>query len=138
MWNNDRTKMTFLLSFQFATRLNSHNTNETEFINELWFINFFYIVNSNLHNWSFESTELTFSTLLRFFPRLLTSKHLKIFSTFLVGRNLAIWKTCFSVPQNAKKKENHLKHKTKWVTDFLLTVRSSSMYNYTCHYEVST
>ena len=33
--NDDRTKMIVLPSFQLATRLNSQNTNETEFINEL-------------------------------------------------------------------------------------------------------
>ena len=36
------------------------------------------------------------------------------------------------------RKENQLKHKTKWITYFLLTVRSSRMKDYTCHYEVST
>jgi len=46
-------------------------------------------------------------------------------------------KTCFSAPQNAKK-ENKLKQKTKCVTGFLLTVRSSSMEDYTCHHVVST
>jgi len=33
--------MIHLPSFQLATRLNSQNTNETEFINELWHINLF-------------------------------------------------------------------------------------------------
>jgi hypothetical protein len=33
--NDDRIKMIVLASFHFATRLNSQNTNETEFINEL-------------------------------------------------------------------------------------------------------
>jgi len=35
IWNDDRTKIIVLPSFQLATRLNSQNTNETEFINEL-------------------------------------------------------------------------------------------------------
>jgi len=35
IWN-ERTKMILLPSFQLATRLNSQNTNETVFINELW------------------------------------------------------------------------------------------------------
>jgi len=35
IWNNDRTKMIFLPSFQLPTRLNSQNANETEFIIEL-------------------------------------------------------------------------------------------------------
>ena len=36
--------MIVLLSFQLATRLNSQNTNETEFINEIWHINFLWIL----------------------------------------------------------------------------------------------
>ena len=39
IWNDDRTSMIVFPSFQLATRLNSQNTNETEFINELWHIN---------------------------------------------------------------------------------------------------
>jgi len=41
IWNDDRTKMIVLPSFQLATRLNSQNTNETVFIIERWHINFF-------------------------------------------------------------------------------------------------
>jgi len=47
--NDDRTKMLVLLSFQFATRLNSQNTNESEFINELQHINIF--MNIGISNW---------------------------------------------------------------------------------------
>jgi len=36
IWNDNRTKMIVLPSFHLATPLNSQNTNETEFINELW------------------------------------------------------------------------------------------------------
>jgi len=36
IWNDDRTKMIVLPTFQLATRLNSLNTNETEFIYVLW------------------------------------------------------------------------------------------------------
>jgi len=39
IWNVYRNKMIVLHSFQIATRLNSQNTNETEFIKELWHIN---------------------------------------------------------------------------------------------------
>jgi len=35
------TEMRVLPSFQLATRLNSQNTNEKEFINELWHINLY-------------------------------------------------------------------------------------------------
>jgi len=36
------------------------------------------------------------------------------------------------------RKENQLKHKTKCVTDLLVTVRTLSMKDYTCHYGLST
>ena len=108
------------------------------FINGLWHINFYMNFGiSNWHNSSFESTKLKFFTLFQFLTRLLTSKHLKIFSTYLVGRNVAIWETCFSATQNAKK-ENSWNIKSKCVTNILLTVRSSSMKDYTCHYVGST
>ena len=42
IWNNDRTKIIVLSSFQLATQINSQNRNETEFINVLWHINFLY------------------------------------------------------------------------------------------------
>ena len=48
-----------------------------------------------------------------------------------------MWKTCFSPSQNAKNKESW-NIKTKCVRDFLLTVRSSIMKDFTCHYVVST
>jgi len=39
IWNDYPTKMIVLPSFQLATRLNSQNINEIEFINDLWHIN---------------------------------------------------------------------------------------------------
>ena len=63
---------------------------------------------------------MKFFTLFHFLKKLLTSKHLKLFSTFLVGRNGTVWKTCFSGPQNEKRK-NQLKPKTKCVTYILVT-----------------
>jgi hypothetical protein len=36
IYNDDRTKIIVLPTFQIATRLNSQNRNETEFINELY------------------------------------------------------------------------------------------------------
>ena len=36
IWNDDRIKMIILPSFELATRLNSQNTNKTEFINEFY------------------------------------------------------------------------------------------------------
>jgi len=51
-------------------------------------------------------------TLFQFLTQFLTSKYLKIFSTYLVGQNGAMRKTCFSATQNVKK-ENQLKHKNQ-------------------------
>jgi len=56
-WNIDRTKMIVLPSFQLATRLNSHKTNETEFINENWHINKF--MNFDISNWHNRIFKLT-------------------------------------------------------------------------------
>jgi hypothetical protein len=81
--------------------------------------------------------KMIFITLFQFLKRLLTSKLLKLFSTYLEGRNGAMWNLCFSAPQNAKK-DNHLKHKNQVPNTLLLTVRTSSMKDYTCHYGVST
>jgi hypothetical protein len=75
-------------------------------------------------------------TLFRFLTQLLTSKHLNLFSSYLVGRNGTMWITCFSVPQNAKN-ENQLKHKNQ-VRNRLFIDRSWCMKVYTCHYVVST
>ena len=51
------TIMIVLHSFHLATRLNSQNTNETEFINELLNINLFMNIGiSNWHNWNFDLT----------------------------------------------------------------------------------
>jgi len=138
IWNNDRTKIIVLPSFQVVTRINSQNRNETEFISILWLtILCMNIGIFNWHNWGFHLTNMRFFTLFLFLTRFLTSKYLKLFSTYLVGRKRAMWKTCFSAPHNAKK-ENQLKHKTKCITAFLSTDRSSRMNDYTCHYEVST
>ena len=113
IWNDDPTKMILLPSFQLATRLNSQNTNETEFINERWHINLFMnICISNWNNRSFDLTKMLFLNLFQFLTRLITSKHLELFSTYLVGRNGTMWKTCFSATLNAKK-EIPLKHKNQ-------------------------
>ena len=44
IWKDHRTNMIVLPSFKLATRLNSQNTNETKFINELWQINLLILV----------------------------------------------------------------------------------------------
>jgi len=67
---------------------------------------------SNQHNWSFDLKKVTFLNLFQFLTRLLTSKHLKLFSTYLVGPNGTMLRTCFSALQNAKE-ENHLNLKNQ-------------------------
>ena len=60
-WNDDRTKMIVLPSFHFATWLNTQNTNEIVFINELWNINLFMKIGiSNWHNWILDLTKIFF------------------------------------------------------------------------------
>ena len=44
IWNDNRTKMIVLPSFQLATWLNSHNTYETVFHNEIWHVNLYIIL----------------------------------------------------------------------------------------------
>jgi len=62
--NGDRTKILVLPSFLLATRLNSKNRNETEFINEISHINLYMnIGTSNWNNWSFNATKMNFLTL---------------------------------------------------------------------------
>jgi hypothetical protein len=101
--NDDRTKMIVLPSHQLATRLNSQNTNETELTKQIWHINLHMnTCISNWHNWNFDPTYMKFFTLFQFLTLLLNSKHLKLFSTYLVGRNWSMWKTWISTPQNAK------------------------------------
>jgi len=135
--NDDHSKIIVLPSFQSVTRINSQNRNETSFINILWHIILYMNIGiSNWHNWSFDHPKMRFFTLFQFLTRFLTSKYLKNFSTYLVGRNWAMWRTCFSAPEMRKK--NQLKQKSKRITDCLSTVRSSRMKDYTCHYEVST
>jgi len=86
--------------------------NEADFINELWHINLYMNIGiSNWHNWKFDCTELKFLILFQFLTLLLTSIHLTLFSTYLVGRNGAMWITCFSASQNAK--ENQVKHENQ-------------------------
>jgi len=57
---------------------------------------------SNCHNWSFDHTNMKIFTLYQFLTRFLNSKYQKHFSTYLVVLNVAMLKTLFSAPQNAK------------------------------------
>ena len=109
IWNDERTKIIVLPSFHLVTRINSQNRNETEIINVLWvFCIWIFVIPIVIIEVS--PTNMKFFTLFHFLTRFRTSKYLKLFSTFLVGRNGAMWKTCFSALQNAKK-ENQLKPK---------------------------
>jgi len=55
--NDDRNKMIVFPSFQLATRLNSQNINEKEFINEPCLINL--LMNIGISNWHNRSFDLT-------------------------------------------------------------------------------
>jgi len=102
IWNEDRTEIIVLPSFQPVTRINLQKRNETDFINVRWHIILYMSIGiSNWHNWSFDPASMKFFTLLQFLTRFLTPKYLKLFSTYLVRRNGAMRKTCFSAPQNA-------------------------------------
>jgi hypothetical protein len=137
-WNDDRTEIIVLPSFQLVTRINSRNRNENEFINVIWHIILYMNIGiSKWHNWIFDTRIWRFFTLLQFLSRILTSKYLKLFITSLVVRNGAMWKKVLFISWKCEK-GNQMKHKTKCITDFLLTVMSSRMNDYTCHYEVST
>jgi len=138
IWNDDRTKLIVLPSFQLATRLNSQNRNETVFNNELCHINLYMVIGiSNWHNRILTPRIWFFFTLYHFFTRLLTHKYLKLFSTYLVGRNGTMWITCFTAPQNANK-ENQMQHKNQERNRSLFTVGSWSMKDFFFHYGVST
>jgi len=138
IWIDDRTEMIVLPSFQLATRLNSKNANKTEFINELWHINLYMnICISNWHNWSFDPTKMKFFILFQVLTRLLTTKDLKPLVHTSLGEMDRCEKRAFQLLKMRKRKISW-NIKTKCVTDFLLTVRSSSMMDYTCHYGVST
>ena len=82
IWEDERSKIIFLPSFQLVTRLNSQNRNESRFINELWHFNLYMNISiSNWHNSSFDSTKMNFFTLFQFLTRLLTSNHFNLNST---------------------------------------------------------
>ena len=99
--------------FQLVTILKSQNTYERDILSELWHINLYTNIRiTNWHIWSIDPKIMKYLTPFHFDTRLLTSKHSKHFSTYIVERNGAMWKTCFSAPQNAKK-EHQLKHKNQ-------------------------
>jgi hypothetical protein len=113
IWNDDRTKIIVFPSFQLVTRINSQNRNETELINVLWLtILCMNIRISNLHNWNFDPTSMTFFTLFHFFKRFLTSKYYKL---------LKVLTSCSEMERSEKRafqnlklrKNNQLKYKNQ-------------------------
>ena len=137
IWNDDPTKIILLPSFQLATQLNSQNANETEFINEIWFTIFLWLL-------VFPIGIIEISTSRKYFCwHYFSSLHDYCPpSTWnsLVHTSWVEKKRCDERAFQLLKmrKEISINIKTKCVTDFLLTVRSSSMKDYTCHYVVST
>jgi hypothetical protein len=138
IWNDDRTKLIVLPSFQLVTRINSQNRNETAFNNVPRLIILYMNIGISIwHNWNWTpriwSFLLYFSSLHDFWPP----------STWksLVRTSWVKMKRCEKRALQLlklRKKKISWNIKTKCITDFLLTVRSSRMKDYTCHYEVST
>ena len=137
IWEDKRSKIIFLPSFQLVTRFNSQNRNETSLLMNsdtlicIWILAFpiGVIQVSTPRKCSFL---LDFSSFHDYW-----SNHFNLISTYLVGRKGVMWKTCFSASQNAKN-DSHPKHKNQVRNRLFLTVRSSSMKDYTYHFVGST
>ena len=138
IWNNGRTKIIFLPSFQLVTRLNSQNRNETNLLMNSDILMFILILVfpigmiqvSTLRKWCFL---LFFNSLHDNWPpnTLISLVHNSL------GEMERCEKRAFHLFKMRKIKISRNK-KTMCVIDFLLTVWSSSMKDYTCHYVEST
>ena len=136
IWEDERSKIIFLPSFQLVTRLNSENRNETSLLmysdtlNFIWILAFpigiIQVSTPGKRNFYFISV-----------PYTITDQPLNLISTNSLGEMEWCEKCAFQLLKMRKMKVSW-NIKTKCVTDFLLTVRSSSMKDYTCHYVVST
>ena len=127
IWEDESSKIIFLLSFQLVTQLNSQNRNETSLLMNsdtlfgLWILSFpiGVIQVSTPRKWSFL---LYFSSLHDYWPpnTLISLEHNSwgkmVWCEKRAFQLLKIWK--MKVRRNIK---------TKCVTDFLLIVRSSRM-----------
>jgi hypothetical protein len=138
IWNDDRTNIIVLPSFQLVTRMNSQNRNETVFINVLWHINLYLNTGiSNWHNWSFDPMNMNFflyfSSLHDFWP---PSTWKSLIPTSW-GEMEPCEKRAFQLLKMRNKKISW-NIKTKCIRDFSFDIKSSRMKNYTCHYELST
>ena len=133
IWENERSKIIFLPSFELVTRLNSQNRNETSLLKNsdtlicIWILVFpiWIIQVSTTRNRSFL---LYFSSLHDYWPPTTLIS--------LVDNSLGEMEWCekraFQLLKMRKMKVSW-NIKTKCVTEFLLSVRSSSMKDYTCH-----
>ena len=138
IWGDERSKKIFLHSFQLVTRLNSQNRNETSLLMNsdtlicIWILAFpigiiqvstprkrsFLLHISSLHDY------WTPNTLISLVHNSLGEMEwfvTRAFQLLKMRKMKVIWNI-----------------KTKCVTDFLLTVMSSNMMDYTCHYVEST
>ena len=128
--------MILLSSFHLATRLNSEKINETD-INEIWHINIFMNIGiSDGHNKFEPHVNVVFDffrSLQDFWPPSTWNSLVHI----SCGEMERCETRAFQLFKMRKKKISW-NIKTKCVTDFLLTVSSSSMKDYTFHYVVIT
>ena len=135
IWNDDRTKMIVLPSFQLATRLNSQNTNEADFINEIWHIHCLWILIypiGIIEVWNSRKCcfWFYFISLHDYWPP--STWNSLVHTSW--GEMERCEKSAFQLLKMRKKFRWNTK--TKCVTDVLLTVRSSSIKDYNCHYVV--
>ena len=138
IWEDERSKIIFLPSFQLVRRLNSQNRNETSLLMNSdtlickWILAFpiGIIQVSTPRKWYFL---LYFSSLHDYWPptTLISLEHNSL------GETDWCEKRAFQLLKMRIMKVNW-NIKSKCVTDFSLTVRYSSMKDYTCHYVVST
>ena len=132
IWEDEDSKIIFLHSFQIVTRFNSQNRNETSLLMNFdtlickWILAFpiGIIQISTPQKWIFL---LYFSSLHDYW--LITNLISLVHNTCKME-----WceKRAFQLLKMRKKKGSY-NIKTKCATDFLLTVRSSSTKDFTCH-----
>ena len=97
IWEDERSKIIFLPSFQLVTKLNSQNRNETSLLMNsdtliwIWILTFPIGIIAG-----FDSTKMKFFTLFQFLTRLLTSNTLISLVHNSLGKNGVMWKKCIS------------------------------------------
>ena len=127
----------FCHHFSSLHEKNSQNRNETEFINVHWHILYMNIYITNWYNWSFDPTNMKFLLYFNPFHDFWPPSTWKSLVHTSWGKMGWCEKRDFQLLKMRKKKISW-NIKTKCITNFLLTVRSSRMKDYTCHYELST